>query len=314
MSKDINTVRGSTIALLLLPGVGYLLLFFGLPLVRVVVGSFAGRGKTASPFTLDAWQQLFSNPVYLDGLWFSLWLGIAPTVLSLVVSLPLSALMQANETSRRFFGSLYRVPLVVPGIVAAFLVLVMLDRGGMLTRILTPLGLGLPKLVRDPIGLGAILASSWKTIPFMTLIISGSMAAISKDVISAARTLGASRLTILLRIQLPLARPGITAAVLLSFIGSLGSFVIPNLLGPTYPLPLSVHMWSEGFQKGNWPLVYAMGTLLSVMSIAVLLAYYFLIGFLNRDETEARRAGLRHKDDAQARPARNFNTDLAREG
>ncbi|MBU2532003.1 MAG: ABC transporter permease [Alphaproteobacteria bacterium] len=302
MSKGINTVRASTIALLLLPGVGYLVLFFGLPLARVVLGSFAGRGKDAPLATLDAWQQLFANPVYLDGLWFSLWLGVAPTLLSLAVSLPLSALMQANESSRRFFGSLYRIPLVVPGIVAAFLVLVMLDRGGMLMRILTPLGLGLPKLVRDPVGLGAILASSWKTIPFMTLIISGSMAAISKDVIAAARTLGASRLVILLRIQLPLARPGITAAVLLSFIGSLGSFVIPNLLGPTYPLPLSVHMWSEGFQKGNWPLVYAMGTLLSVMSIAVLLAYYFLIGFLNRGEAEAQRLGARPRAGASRAP------------
>ena len=83
---------------------------------------------------------------------------------------------------------------------------------------------------------------------------------------------------------MPLAQPGITAAVLLSFIGSLGSYVIPSLLGPTYPLPLSVHMFDEGFKKGNWPMVYAMGTLLSVMAIAVLLAYYAIIGSLGRSK------------------------------
>lgn len=272
-------VRLSTLLLCLTPGVGYLLVFFGLPLVRVVLGSFSGRGPDASAFTLDAWVSLFANPVYRDGVWFSLWLGIAPTAASLVVSLPLAALMQANRTSRKLFGTLYRIPLVVPGIVAAFLVLVML----MVARLLTPLGLTPPKVVRDPWGIGVILASSWKNIPFMTLIISGAMAAISADVLSAARTLGASRLTVLWRIQLPLAQPGITAAVLLTFIGSLGSFVVPNLLGPPYPLPLSLHMYSEGFQKGNWPLVYAMGTLLSVMAIAVLLAYYLVIGFAGRD-------------------------------
>jgi putative spermidine/putrescine transport system permease protein len=144
-------------------------------------------------------------------------------------------------------------------------------------------------VVRDSWGVGAIIASSWKSIPFMTLIIAGAMAAISKDVLSAARTLGAGRITILWRVQLPLARPGITAAVLLSFIGSLGSFVIPSLLGPSYPLPLSVHMYMQGFQQGNWPMVYAMGTLLSVCAIGVLLAYDVLMGRLARSQSMARR-------------------------
>jgi len=272
-----------TLLLCLLPGLGYLVAFFGLPLVRVVYGSFTARHPVEEAFTVSTYASLFANPVYMDGMWFSLWLGIAPTLAGLVIAIPLAALMQANETSRNLFGTLYKIPLVVPGIVAGFLVLVILDRGGMASRLAAPLGIPLPRLVRDQWGIGAIIASAWKTIPFMTLIIGGAMAAISKDVLSAARTLGAGRLTVLARIQLPLAQPGITAAVLLSFIGSLGSYVIPSLLGPSYPLPLSVHMFAEGFQKGNWPMVYAMGTLLSAMAIAVLLAYYAVVGSLTRN-------------------------------
>ena len=279
MSAD-RTVRTSTLLLCLLPGVGFLLLLFGLPLLGVLVGSFTSREAGAATLTLGTWAELISNPVYVDGLWFSLWLGIAPTLLALVISLPLAALMQANEASRNLFGTLYKIPLVVPGVVAGFLVLVILDRGGMGSRLLAPFGLEMPRLVRDGLGLGAIIASTWKAVPFMTLIIAGAMAAISRDVLAAARTLGASRLTVLRRIQLPLAQPGVTAAVLLSFIGSLGSYVIPSLLGPACPLPLSVHMFTEGFRQGNWPMVYAMGTLLSVMAIAVLLAYYAIIGSL----------------------------------
>lgn len=281
-------VRLTTLLICLLPGVGYLLVLFGLPLLRVVFGSFTSLpGAEDRGLTMASWQSLFANPVYMDGLWFSLWLGIAPTMVSLVISLPLAALMQANESSRNLFGTLYKIPLVVPGIVAGFLVLIILDRGGMASRLATPLGLSIPRLVRDDLGLGAIIASAWKTVPFMTLIIAGAMAAISKDVLAAARTLGAGQLTILGRIQLPLAQPGITAAILLSFIGSLGSYVIPSLLGPAYPLPLSVHMFAEGFQKGNWPMVYAMGTLLSVMAVAVLLAYYAIIGSLGRGKSGA---------------------------
>jgi putative spermidine/putrescine transport system permease protein len=282
----IGRVSPLTLLLCLLPGVGYLLAFFGLPLVRVLYGSFTAREPVEAAFTLSTWAALFANPVYMDGLWFSLWLGIAPTFASLFIAIPLAALMQANETSRNLFGTLYKIPLVVPGIVAGFLVLIILDRGGMASRLAGPLGIPLPRLVRDQWGIGAIIASAWKTIPFMTLIIAGAMAAISKDVLAAARTLGASRLTVLLRIQLPLAQPGITAAVLLSFIGSLGSYVIPSLLGPSYPLPLSVHMFAEGFQRGNWPMVYAMGTFLSVMAIAVLLAYYAIVGSLTRSASQ----------------------------
>ncbi|MCS6759641.1 MAG: ABC transporter permease subunit [Candidatus Devosia euplotis] len=114
--------------------------------------------------------------------------------------------MQANEHSRNLFGTLYKIPLVVPGIVAGFLVMIVLDRGGMAERLLTPLGLPMPRLALDPLGLGAIIGSAWKTIPFMTLIIAGAMAAISKDVLAAARTLGAGQLTILWRIQPPPSR------------------------------------------------------------------------------------------------------------
>lgn len=270
------------LTLLLFPGVGYLLLFFGIPLVRVLYGSFLGPDSPG--LTLDTWVSLFSTPSYMDGLGYSVWLAVAPTLLSLAIAIPLSALMQANETSRNLFGTLYKIPLVVPGIVAGFLVLIILDRGGMLSRLLTPLGIQMPKLVRDDLGLGAIIASAWKNIPFMTLIIAGAMAAINKDVLSAARTLGAGRWTVLLRVQLPLAQPGITAAVLLTFIGSVGSYVIPSLLGPSYPIPLSILMFQEGFQKGNWPLVYAMGTLLSVVAVAVLLAYYAIMGSLGRQK------------------------------
>jgi putative spermidine/putrescine transport system permease protein len=123
---------------------------------------------------------------------------------------------------------------------------------------------------------GIILASAWKNIPFVALIVSGAMAGIPQDLFRAARTLGAPRWIVFFRIQLPLALPGITAALLLVFITSLGAYAIPNLLGPAYPLPLSLHMYEAGFRQADWPLAYAMGTLLSVAAIAVLLLYYQL--------------------------------------
>jgi putative spermidine/putrescine transport system permease protein len=48
-------------------------------------------------------------------------------------------------------------------------------------------------------------------------------------------------------------------------------------------------MYTEGFQKGNWSMVYAMGTLLSICAIGVLLAYYAIIGSIGRSPGPPRR-------------------------
>lgn len=268
-------LRRAAAAILILPAGGYLALFFGLPLLLAFLGGFGlfTRGAETG-FTLDHYRTLFGTKAYRDGLWFSTYLAIVPTLVSLALSLPLAVALAQTYPGQKLFNMLYKVPLVVPGIVAAFIVMTMFDRGGLAARVLAPVGIDLPKLVRDQWAVGVIIATAWKAVPFMTLIIGGSLGAINRDILSAARTLGAGPLATFWRIQVPLALPGITAAFLLTFIGGMGAYAVPNLLGPVYPLPLSVHMYVNAFERNNWGLVSAMGTVLSLISIAVLLAYY----------------------------------------
>jgi putative spermidine/putrescine transport system permease protein len=110
----------------------------------------------------------------------------------------------------------------------------------------------------------------------MALIIAGSIATIPDDLKHAARTLGAGRLTTFLRVELPLALPGITAATLLVFVASTGAFAVPYLLGPIYPKPLSVWMYEEALERNNWGLASAMGISLSLVACVVLVVYYRL--------------------------------------
>jgi len=260
---------------LLAPGVGFLIVLFGLPLGMALLTSIGlGTVGVNTGFTLDHYAELFSNSIYLDGLRYSLFLSVVPTLVSLTIAMPLTVALQSTFPGKKLFSTLYRVPLVVPGIVAAFIVMILFDRGGEISRILKPLGLGLPKMVRDEWSLGIIIAGAWKAVPFMMLIIGGSLASISTDLPAAARTLGANRATVFWRIELPLALPGITAAVLLVFVGFTGAFAVPLLLGPIYPKPLSVWMYEAAYQENNWGLASAMGIVLSVIACAVLVIYY----------------------------------------
>ena len=272
------TLRGRLVLpALLLPGVGFLALFFGLPLFLALLSSLGlGMVGRDTGFTLGHYAELFANSAYRDGLVFSVYISLAPTVVSLVIAVPLAVALQASFPGKQLFATLYKTPLVVPGIVAAFIVMILFDRGGMLSRILSPLGLSLPKLVRDEWALGVIIAQAWKAVPFMAIIIAGAIATIPADLKAAARTLGAGRLTTFFRIELPLALPGITAATLLVFVSSTGAFAVPSLLGPIYPKPLSVWMYEAALEKNDWGLASAMGIILSIVACLILVAYYRL--------------------------------------
>ncbi|MUZ71943.1 ABC transporter permease subunit [Agrobacterium vitis] len=267
--------------LLLLPGVGYLLFFFGLPLLSALVGSF--RLEDGS-FTLSWYQRIFTRPSMLRGLSTSIYYGVMPVFVSLALSVPLALLLRKSFVGRKLFSGLYKLPMAVPSIIVGLMIIVVFERGGFFDRLLAPLGFTLPKLVRDDLGAGVIMASSWKQIPFMTLIITSAFAAIPEDIRFAARTLGASRLRTFLTVDVPLAMPGITAAILLTFIGSMGSYAIPDIVGPPTARPLSVLMVQE-FKQGRFEQVYAMGMVLSLFAVIVLLTYYALTSRIGTGNT-----------------------------
>lgn len=259
---------------LLLPVLGFLLLLFVGPLLLSLLTSFGLEAGLAG-FTLEHYAQVFQRRMLLEGLAMSIYYGLVPVMLTLVMAIGLALLLRSPFRGQKLFNGLYKLPMAVPGIIAALVVMTLFERGGLLDRLLEPLGLELPGLVRDPWGVGVILASIWKQLPFMTLVITGAFAAIPLDVSHAARSLGAGRWATLLQVELPLAMPGISAAVLLTFIASMGSFAIPDLVGPPAPRPLAVHMVKE-FGDGNLGAVCAIGMVLSAFAVAVLLAYYAL--------------------------------------
>jgi putative spermidine/putrescine transport system permease protein len=244
---------------------------FAAPLLWSLAGSF-GLDSGLSGFTWAHYAQIFTRPTLRLGLWTSIYYGVAPVLLTLVLAISLALLLRHPFRGKAWFNGLYKIPMAVPGIIAALVVMTLAERGGFLDRLAAPLGLTLPHLIRDPWGVGVILTTVWKQLPFMTLVITGAFAAIPQEVSQAARSLGASRWHTLLWIELPLALPGISAAVLLTFIGTMGSFAIPDIVGPASPRPLAVHMFAE-FGNGNLPLVYAIGMLLSAVAVIVLLAY-----------------------------------------
>ncbi len=82
-----------TIILLLSSGIGYLIIFYGVPLLRALLGSVGlySPSGTSSGFTLQWFAAIWENKAYRASFFFSLWLALGPVVLGLMISIPLAA-------------------------------------------------------------------------------------------------------------------------------------------------------------------------------------------------------------------------------
>lgn len=229
---------------LVLPVFLFLLLLILWPAVGVVWDSLTaapahGRGGTLN---LSLYMSILSNPISRHDIIFTLII----TVLAVAILLPLCyGLALYLHFSRSPWVFWYRflciLPLFIPTIILAFAFIVFFQNQGMLDGLLSVLGiekllhLSYSEPINDPQGIGIILGSIWKSIPITVLLLGAGLRDIDRSLIEAARDVGAGAWPIFSRIVVPLTLRQALIALALSFIGILGSFTIPYLLGPTAP-------------------------------------------------------------------------------
>lgn len=257
------------IFLLVLPGVGFILLFLGAAVAMTLAQSFGLYSLIAEDgFTLAHWGSLWEQG-FLDSLLFSLKVGIGSAFGTLLFSYPLALFLRRQRFASRLIGSIIKIPLFVPALVAAFLILNMLAFHGVLNSTLMALGLiDRPfKLLNDKFGWNVLIIQIWKNLPFQLLIILSVLQTIRSDIEDAARNLGASPLRVILHVTLPLSMPGILIAVVLVFILTFGDYAITRVAGPVYPSSLSVLMYTKAFTLQQWGAAAAIGIVIIVTSL-----------------------------------------------
>ena len=121
-------------------------------------------------------------------------------------------------------------------------------------------------------------------VPLATLLIAGFFAGIPIEMDEAARIDGAGSLRIFLQILLPVLRPALFSAGVLSFLGSWGDFMhaltVTLGLPAVQTVPVAILSFSSAFQL-QWTWIAA-GVILSVLPVVVLVVLFqrYLIGGL----------------------------------
>jgi putative spermidine/putrescine transport system permease protein len=167
---------------------------------------------------------------------FTLWVALASTGLALATGVALAM---------RGARVLWEVPLAMPHLTMAVVVLHLLAPSGLVARVVYGWGwIGgpgeFPDVVQDRWGMGIILVYWLKETPFFAVMAMTVLRRLSGEYDAVAATLGAGRWQRFRYVTLPLLAPAMGPAALLVFGFVFASFDVPFLLGRTHPAMLSV--------------------------------------------------------------------------
>jgi molybdate transport system permease protein len=174
--------------------------------------------------------------VELGDLWtaISLTLALAAinTIILLVLGTPLAWwLAQSSNRYREAVGALVSLPLVLPPTVLGFYLLIALGPHGPGGWIASFWG---GRTLAFSFG-GLVIGSIFYSLPFMVQPLRNAFAAIGRDPLEAAASLGASSGQRFWRVALPLARPGYVTGALMTFAHTIGEFGVVLMIGGNIP-------------------------------------------------------------------------------
>jgi len=157
--------------------------------------------------------------------------------------------------------------MVLPPVVGGIALLLAFGRRGVLGAWLdSTFGVRLPFTMA-----GVIMAETFVAMPFLVLTVEAGLRSMDRRYEEAARTLGASRWRVFLRVTMPLIAPSLVAGAVLCWARALGEFgatitFAGNFPGVTQTMPLAVYLLLESNQQAS----FLLSLLLLGVSLAVL--------------------------------------------
>ncbi|QEI04974.1 ABC transporter permease [Pigmentiphaga aceris] len=189
------------------------LLFVITPLIAVIwVSGFSNKVISFPPqgYSFDWYLNAWRLDTFREGFWLSLKVSLMSTAIGMLVGVPAAlAMVRGNFPGKAFVSTLLMSPMMIPGVVAGSALYVYFIQFELLSTV--QVAATLP---------GLIAAHSVLTIPWIVRLVVASLISNGNQIEEAALNLGATPWTVIRRVTLPMARPGLVAGGLFSFIVS----------------------------------------------------------------------------------------------
>lgn len=227
---------------------------------------FGGRDWTV---TIANYRAFFETTTYALLMWKSVKLALIVTAVCVLIGFPCAWVLakMIKGRSREALFLLVILPFWSNSLVRVFSWTIVLRGNGVLEKMVNGILPWDVKLNLAYTQTAIIIGLVHSYLPYVILTAYLALQAIDDSLIEAARSLGAKKRTILFRIVLPLAAPGLIAGAVLIFVPVVGSFMEPRLLGGRVGTYYGTVIEDQFVAVFNWPL----GAALSFILLAVVL-------------------------------------------
>lgn len=257
-------------ALMLAPVVVLFALFFLWPLLEILLRSIDAGGRAAyGGLELDFshYGDLFDDPALRRVFLETFEIAAISTALTTLLALPTAYLL--TRLSRRTAAVLLlllMMPFWVSIVVRLFSLTAVLGQRGIVNELADSLGLGGPysllfNSTATVIGMIAYM------LPYMILLLYAGMSGVDLSLMTAARTLGASRLRAFTSVYVPQVRGAVLSGMLLIFVLSLGFYLTPKILGGPENTTAPIYIQSQ-IDNYQWGTASATGIALLLVTMA----------------------------------------------
>jgi len=258
--------------LFLTPVALWLVLLILLPHIDLLVMSFRAENAAGKMvWSLANYWEFFKEPIYWMTFARTAFFSILVTGLTLVVALPVAFYITkvVNPRFQGFLTVLLLLPFWVSELVRVYGWMILLRESGVINHLLIKIGLlsrPVEMLYRDST---MILGLVYTSMLFMAVPLISVLESLDNSLIEAAYDLGANIWTILFRIIIPHAAPGIVSGSIIVFMLTIGNYLTPNLMGGKNSLWFTEQIYNQFIASFNWNQGSAFGFLLLFLSSLV---------------------------------------------
>jgi spermidine/putrescine transport system permease protein len=262
-----------TLVFFMMPVVLWLFLLIVLPHIDLLLMSFRTEDDSGKLlWSFSNYMLFFKEPIYWLTFVRTAIYSILVTFLTFVIALPVAFYITKVSTRRFqvFLTMLLLLPFWVSELVRVYGWMILLRESGVINHFLLKLGIldrPVEMLYND---VTMIMGLVYTCMLFMVVPLIGVLESLDDSLIEAAYDLGANMWSILVRIIIPHAVPGIVSGSIVVFMLTLGNYITPNLLGGKNSLWFTEQIYNQFIASFNWNQGSAFGFLLLVLSSLVI--------------------------------------------
>ena len=260
---------------LVAPGAAAVAVFFSCLGIMVYYSFLPSLGiaQVGSGFTWHNYADFIGDDFHRAYLWRSLRVATYTTFIVLVLGYAVAYFMSfCSPRTRLVISVLLLVQFFTSYVVRTYAIVLVLGRYGVINETLMALG-----ITQEPVkllfnefavALGIVLVA----IPFMVFPIYSSIAAISPNLLTAAESLGATRLKAFYQVILPMSMPGVAAGVIIVYLFNFTSFITPSFLGGGYFDMIANLIYDQAMNTQEYPLAAATSVIALVLTVLIVYA------------------------------------------